>query len=128
MRLTKKQYKLLIFIRNTLIHRGVSPTFREMRQEMEVKYNENIRYALKALERKGYLNRSRGKIRGIVLLPKAKEMLMIQYGEELPEEKIFIQHNPVAGTSVLNTSLSPTKDVSIKRNLNLKGGEISGTQ
>ena len=67
--MTSKQYQLLSFIRNNVVHLGKSPTYREMKLFMKVNSNQAIDDLLTGLEKQKYIFR-KGKIRGIVLAKK----------------------------------------------------------
>jgi len=67
--MTPKQFRLLKFIRDSVVHLKKSPTYREMRDFMSVRSNQAIDDLLSGLEKRGYIKRG-GTKRGIVLTPK----------------------------------------------------------
>jgi len=127
--MTSKQDKLLKFIRNKIIHTGHSPTYREMRDYMEAKYNQTIQDFLALLSREGYIELQKGEFRGISVTPKGMNYdnpLVIgeKIDSQLPStapmlsnfSSVFIFSN-VNGITVQNTGVIPWT----------KGGEKSGT-
>jgi len=68
--ITQRQNKLLDIITSSIYVRGYSPSFTEMAQAMGVTSPQSIEGVLKALERKGFIGRSRGKFRNIIILGK----------------------------------------------------------
>ncbi len=65
--MTPKQQELLRIIRNTVVHEGRKPTFKEMRDYMKVTSNQTIIDWLTALEKQKYLSWKEGKVQGVNL-------------------------------------------------------------
>jgi repressor LexA len=65
--LTKRQGEALEFIRRFIKDHSKPPTFRELGQQMGIKSTRAVSDLLKALERKGYIEREAGRSRGINL-------------------------------------------------------------
>ena len=55
--LTERQRQILEFITESITVRGYSPTLREIGQQMGIKSTNGVNDHLKALERKGFLER-----------------------------------------------------------------------
>jgi len=55
--LTARQRKILEFIRSEKEKNGFPPTFREIGKKFGIKSTNGVNTTLKALEKKGYLNR-----------------------------------------------------------------------
>lgn len=68
--MTKRQLELLKFIRNTIAHLGKGPTYKEMRDHMDVKSNQAIADVLSVLEREGFITQEEGRFRGIKVTEK----------------------------------------------------------
>jgi len=65
--LTKRQGEALEFIRRFIKEHSKPPTFRELGEQMEIKSTRAVSDLLKALERKGYIEREARRSRGINL-------------------------------------------------------------
>lgn len=68
MELTENQEKLLGYIRSYRRTEGNSPTMREMAKAMGLTNTKTVQEMLDALEKKGFIERKRGRSRGV--LPK----------------------------------------------------------
>ncbi len=69
--LTKRQGEALEFIRHFMKDHSKPPTFRELGEQMGIKSTRAVSDLLKALEKKGFIEREAGRSRGINL-PKAE--------------------------------------------------------
>jgi repressor LexA len=69
--LTKKQHQLLLFIRDRLSSAGVSPSFDEMKEALNLKSKSGIHRLITALEERGFLRRlpHRARALEVVKLP-----------------------------------------------------------
>ncbi len=65
--LTKRQGEALEFIRRFMKEHSKPPTFRELGEQMGISSTRAVSDLLKALERKGYIEREAGRSRGINL-------------------------------------------------------------
>jgi len=70
--LTRKQKAILDFIRGETSRRGFPPTIREIGARFGLRSTGSVRDHLRALERKGYIDRRRHLSRGIVLRAAAR--------------------------------------------------------
>ena len=73
--LTAKQQQLLSFIRNRLEANGVSPSFEEMKEALDLKSKSGVHRLISALEERGFIRRlpNRARALEIVKLPDAME-------------------------------------------------------
>ena len=55
--LTKKQFELLLFINERLKETGVSPSFDEMKEALNLKSKSGIHRLITALEERGFIKR-----------------------------------------------------------------------
>ena len=55
--LTKKQYELLLLIHNRIQESGVSPSFEEMKEALDLKSKSGIHRLITALEERGFIRR-----------------------------------------------------------------------
>jgi len=71
--LTAKQRELLIFIRERLGETGVSPSFDEMREALDLKSKSGVHRLISALEERGFIRRlpNRARALEVVKLPDA---------------------------------------------------------
>lgn len=128
--MTSKQLELLRFIRNKIVHTGSGPTFREMREFMEVSSNQTVADVLGALEREGYIQIVQGKQRGIELTEKVVD---IDTGKQIEQPKQLPQAFNVFPSNASSTFTTPSSNASgINFQSNgivpwKKGGEKNGT-
>ena len=65
--LTKKQKNLLLFINKKLRSSGVSPSYEEMKQSLNLKSKSGIHRLISALEERGFIKRLAHKARALAL-------------------------------------------------------------
>ena len=72
--LTAKQRELLIFIDGRLKESGISPSFDEMREALDLKSKSGVHRLISALEERGFIRRlpNRARALEVVKLPEAK--------------------------------------------------------
>ena len=63
--LTKKQKNLLLFINKKLRNSGVSPSYEEMKQSLNLKSKSGIHRLISALEERGFIKRLAHKARAL---------------------------------------------------------------
>src|SRR5438874_171193 len=73
--LTDRQREILSFIVRETEARGFPPTIREIGEEMDIRSTNGVNDHLKALERKGYLNRGEQQSRSLVPTKRARLVL-----------------------------------------------------
>ena len=66
--LTKKQKNLLLFINKTLRSSGVSPSYEEMKQSLNLKSKSGIHRLISALEERGFIKRLAHKARALEVI------------------------------------------------------------
>ncbi|MBL6761065.1 MAG: transcriptional repressor LexA [PS1 clade bacterium] len=66
--LTKKQYELLLFINERLKETGVSPSFDEMKEALNLKSKSGIHRLITALEERGFIKRLAHRARALEVL------------------------------------------------------------
>lgn len=71
--LTSKQHELLLFIQERLGRTGVSPSFDEMREALDLKSKSGVHRLISALEERGFIRRlpNRARALEVVKLPEA---------------------------------------------------------
>src|SRR5689334_10235728 len=72
--LTAKQRELLLFIDNRLKDEGISPSFDEMREALDLKSKSGVHRLISALEERGFIRRLPNRARALEVLkvPEAK--------------------------------------------------------
>src|SRR5688500_17329671 len=66
--LTAKQHELLMFIHDRLGRTGVSPSFDEMREALELKSKSGVHRLISALEERGFIRRLANRARALEVL------------------------------------------------------------
>ena len=66
--LTSKQHELLLFINKRLNERGVSPSFDEMREALDLKSKSGVHRLISALEERGFIRRLANRARALEVL------------------------------------------------------------
>lgn len=66
--LTAKQHELLLFIDNRLKERGISPSFDEMREALDLKSKSGVHRLISALEERGFIRRLPNRARALEVL------------------------------------------------------------
>ncbi|MBO5997018.1 MAG: transcriptional repressor LexA [Alphaproteobacteria bacterium] len=91
--LTKKQYKLLMYIAEEQKKKGVSPSFEEMRDAMGLKSKSGIFRLLHALEERGFVHQ----------LPfRARALEVLKVPSEMTEHPKIILPKPNTSSSVVD--------------------------
>jgi repressor LexA len=72
--LTAKQHELLLFIDNRLKDSGISPSFDEMREALDLKSKSGVHRLISALEERGFIRRlpNRARALEVVKLPETR--------------------------------------------------------
>ena len=66
--LTRKQHDLLIYINDRLAQAGVSPSFEEMKDALELKSKSGVHRLISALEERGFIRRLANRARALEVL------------------------------------------------------------
>ena len=77
--LTAKQRELLLFIDNRLKRDGISPSFDEMREALELKSKSGVHRLISALEERGFIRRlpNRARALEVMKLPETQSAKVI---------------------------------------------------
>ena len=92
--LTRKQHELICFINDRLAETGVSPSFEEMKDALDLKSKSGVHRLISALEERGYLRRLPNRARALEVL-------------KVPERA----EDRVAGTATPRRLPEPANDV-----------------
>ena len=90
-KISERQQSILDFIRETMAIRGMPPTMREIGAKFGIRSTNGVEKHLLVLERSGYINRERGKSRGIAAI-----------GGSRPAEIVPLLGRVAAGVPVLS--------------------------
>ncbi|MFM7027411.1 MAG: transcriptional repressor LexA [Chakrabartia sp.] len=73
--LTRKQHELVCFIHDRLAETGVSPSFEEMKEALDLKSKSGVHRLISALEERGFIRRlpNRARALEVVKMPERKE-------------------------------------------------------
>src|SRR3546814_8537713 len=66
--LARKQHELLCFIHDRLAETGVSPSFEEMKEALELKSKSGVHRLISALEERGFIRRLPNRARALEVL------------------------------------------------------------
>src|SRR3954451_4458207 len=84
--LTAKQHELLLFIDNRLKDSGISPSFDEMREALDLKSKSGVHRLISALEERGFIRRLPNRARALEVLkrPEVKSAAVVQLRPAAP--------------------------------------------
>ena len=104
--LTKKQKNLLLFINKKLRSSGVSPSYEEMKQSLNLKSKSGIHRLISALEERGFIRR---------LPHKARALEVIKLPETASANDIYNSFSPsvIKGGLDENTSNEKSSEISV---------------
>ena len=104
--LTKKQKNLLLFINKKLRSTGVSPSYEEMKQSLNLKSKSGIHRLISALEERGFIRR---------LPHKARALEVIKLPETASANDIYNSFSPsvIKGGLDENTSNEKSSEISV---------------
>ena len=66
--LTRKQHELICFINDRLDETGVSPSFEEMKEALDLKSKSGVHRLISALEERGFIRRLPNRARALEVL------------------------------------------------------------
>jgi repressor LexA len=99
--LTARQREILAFIVKETETRGFPPTIREIGEEMDIRSTNGVNDHLKALERKGYLNRGEQQSRSLVPTKRARLLLGLGVRRESGMVEVPLLGRVAAGLPLL---------------------------
>jgi repressor LexA len=100
--LTRKQHQLLSFIHDKLSETGISPSFEEMKEALELRSKSGVHRLISALEERGFLRRLAHRARAleVVKMPEMKPTVTAAAKKAGPAKDL-----PVAANDVLEIPL-----------------------
>ena len=102
--LTKKQKNLLLFINKKLRSSGISPSYEEMKESLNLKSKSGIHRLISALEERGFIKK---------LAHKARALEVIKLPEAASANDIYNSFSPSVIKGGLDESTSSAKDSDI---------------
>ncbi len=102
--LTKKQKNLLLYINKKIRSTGVSPSYEEMKESLNLKSKSGIHRLISALEERGFIKR---------LAHKARALEVIKLPENASANDIFNTFTPSIIKGGLDTTPDATSEISI---------------
>ena len=102
--LTKKQKNLLVFINKKIRSSGISPSYEEMKNSLNLKSKSGIHRLISALEERGFVKR---------LAHKARALEVIKLPENASANDIFNSFTPSVIKGGLDKSISNSSKVSV---------------
>src|SRR5688572_20955045 len=120
--LTDRQKEILNFIVKETESRGFPPTIREIGEEMDIRSTNGVNDHLKALERKGFLNRGEQQSRSLVPTKRARLALGISARKDNTVVEVPLVGKVAAGARLY---ASQNLDESIKIDVSLLGSGAS---
>jgi len=105
--LTNKQFELLNFIHHRLEDKGVSPSFEEMKEALDLKSKSGIHRLINALEERGFIRRlpNRARALEVMKLPEGIRAAAPSVPISAPSLKVPAPQIPVAANDVIEIPL-----------------------
>jgi repressor LexA len=107
--LTAKQHELLLFIQRRLEETGISPSFEEMKDALDLKSKSGVHRLISALEERGFLRRLAHRARALEVL-KLPESAVPQAAGRAPFRPSVVEGNGGArkmATAAIRSSMIP---------------------
>jgi len=102
--LTKKQKNLLLYINKKIRSTGISPSYEEMKDSLNLKSKSGIHRLISALEERGFIRR---------LAHKARALEVVKLPENASANDIFNTFTPSVIKGGLDTNNNTTNEISI---------------
>ena len=103
--LTRKQHELIRFIQERLEETGVSPSFEEMKEALDLKSKSGVHRLISALEERGFIRRLPNRARALEVLRQPEDVTRV-----LPRPANAVR-GVKPGTARPSAALSPANDV-----------------
>lgn len=94
--LTAKQHELIRFIQQKLEDTGISPSFEEMKEALDLKSKSGVHRLISALEERGFIRRLPNRARALEVV-------------KLPEDAVTGSPRPVAANDAMDSTLTARK-------------------
>lgn len=95
--LTKKQYQLLVFIDKRLNESGVSPSFEEMKEALDLRSKSGIHRLITGLEERGFIRRLPHRARALEVLRLPENLDAPREAARTPSAPSLVAANVISG-------------------------------
>jgi repressor LexA len=82
--LTRKQHELLCFIHDRLAETGVSPSFEEMKEALDLKSKSGVHRLIRALEERSFIRRLPNRARALEVMRMPERVIPLKGGSAAP--------------------------------------------
>lgn len=107
--LTAKQHELIRFIQTRLEETGISPSFEEMKEALDLKSKSGVHRLISALEERGFIRRLPNRARALEVIKVPEDAVSSPRGNVTPAT---IANDTVAsGSAVMRNAPEPANDV-----------------
>ncbi|MBV7260236.1 transcriptional repressor LexA [Erythrobacter crassostreae] len=103
--LTAKQHELIRFIQQRLDESGISPSFEEMKEALDLKSKSGVHRLISALEERGFIRRLPNRARALEVIK------MPEDATPTPRPTLAANDTVVSGSAVLKSAPEPANDV-----------------
>jgi repressor LexA len=105
--LTRKQHELVCFIDDRLNETGVSPSFEEMKEALDLKSKSGVHRLISALEERGFIRRlpNRARALEVVKMPERGDVVKKADGDNVVSMPVRAPSVPEPANDVLNIPL-----------------------
>jgi repressor LexA len=100
--LTAKQHELLLFIQRKLEETGISPSFEEMKEALDLKSKSGVHRLISALEERGFIRRLPNRARALEVLREPEDVTAERRAAPLPDNVIRMPTVPRAAPPPAN--------------------------
>lgn len=100
--LTAKQHELLRFIQRKLEETGISPSFEEMKDALDLKSKSGVHRLISALEERGFLRRLPNRARALEVLREPENVAAERKSAALPDNVVRMPTAPRAAPAPAN--------------------------
>ncbi|MEO6040501.1 MAG: transcriptional repressor LexA [Croceibacterium sp.] len=106
--LTAKQHELLRYIQRKLEETGISPSFEEMKEALELKSKSGVHRLISALEERGFIRRLPNRARALEVLREPEDVVADRKMPPLPDNVVRM---PTAPRAAPPLARAPANDV-----------------
>ena len=107
--LTAKQHELIRFIQQRLEETGISPSFEEMKEALDLKSKSGVHRLISALEERGFIRRLPNRARALEVIKQPEDATPApRAGTAVPEDDVVVALKPAASAPAVP---EPANDV-----------------
>ena len=109
--LTAKQHELIRFIQTRLEETGISPSFEEMKEALDLKSKSGVHRLISALEERGFIRRLPNRARALEVLKTPEEAVSSPRARNAASAGVPSAANDLVGAAVAARAPEPANDV-----------------